>query len=123
MIDWEQTIEVGKIIGMVAVAIGVAIRGRGWIMRKSAEDGAIIAADDARVDMLKRALDEADRHRSRADLASKERNEAVSRMGALEAQVHALEQHKIDCDRRIAAMEAQLTVLRQIIDRRLTPRS
>lgn len=118
MIDWEQVSDVAKIGAMVGAFLFAALRGRGWIKKKSAEDGAAIAEDGARVDMLKRALDEADRQRERADMAFDQRNEAVQELGALRAKIESLEQHRVDCDRRIAELEKQIQVLRTIVERR-----
>jgi hypothetical protein len=122
MIDWDRVTDYVGIGGMVGGILWAAFRGRGWLKRWNAQDSSVIADGAAHVDMLKRAMNEADAQRRRADNAFDQRNQAVSELGALRAQVLALEQHRINCERRIAELEQEVRYLRSVVDRRMTPR-
>ncbi len=97
---------VGGIIGSVLAGIGIALRWRGWIVRKSSEDGVAIATDAAESTILQRALNQAERERLRADEAFAERNAAVEELGRLRGEVEYLRA-------QIVSMQADMAVMRQ----------
>ena len=122
MIDWEQVGDYAKVGGLLAGLVYAAFRSRGWIKRTTAKDGVEIASDDAYVDMLKRAMDEADYQRKRADTAFDQRNVAITTLGEVRGEMAGIKQMHVDCERRILALEGEVASLRAIVDRRLTPR-
>lgn len=105
---YDYAVKAGGVLGIVGALIIGVLRSRGWAKRKSSEDGVAIATGTAEVSIIQRLQEEAERQRLRADRAFEERNDAVSELGSLKAQVESLTQHKIDCERRLAAVEARL---------------
>lgn len=122
MISVDDLIDYAKIGATAGAFVSAAILGRSWIKKQTSGDSVSIASDDAERGMLKRAMDEADHQRTRADTAFEQRNDAVSRIGALEEKIRTLEYQKVECDRRIAALESQIDQMRLIVDRRARKR-
>src|SRR4051812_12299574 len=108
MIDWDHVADIAKVSGILIAAIYAGLRGRGWIMRKSSQDGVAIATDAAEVSIIQRYANEAREARERADRAFEERNAAVSELGSLRQQVASLMEHKVDCERRLADLERRM---------------
>lgn len=115
MIDFEHAYEYGVKAGSVLILVGGlivgALRAHGWIRRRRSDDGVAIATDTAEVSIIERLQAEAELHRKRADRAFEERNIAVSELGSLKAQVESLTEHKVDCERRLAALEARMDLM------------
>lgn len=133
MISGDDVELYAKIGGGIGAAIYVAFTGRSWIKRRLSTDGVVVAEDNAAINMLQRALDQAEKERRRADEAFEQRNVAIQEIGTLRAQVKNLEERRDECDRRIEQaqqhcdrrieeMERQLEMLRAIVERRLHSR-
>ncbi len=122
MINGDDLLLYAKIGIAITAALYTAFKGRSWIKRVSSQDSVSLAGDGAVMSILKKAQEEAERARLRADKAFEERNAAVEELGSLRAQVASLERHRTDCERRLLVLEDQLNALRMLVDRRLNGR-
>lgn len=123
MIDREEMTAYGTVAGIIGAAIIAGWRSRGWLKRRASADAREIANDGAEVDMLGRAIAEAERHKAEAqrqrdiaDRAWTERNEAVGELRMLRSEVATLTKHRVDCEQRLERAERRIEDLHKLVD-------
>ena len=79
--------------------------------RRFSRDRAIVATDDAEVDLLTRLQNENKMLRERADQAFKERNDAVAELGGLRREVELLRANVATLEGQVERLQARIEAM------------